>query len=250
MTDPELERAIASNASLETLTAAARREGSRSLWDSGVNRLLAGETSGDELMRVLEQDIGVTPDPANSSIPDLWSLFNTPATPLPLYDSPSDSSRFLPLTSVIPGVVDVYVIRPLPDGWKVLAVRRAMDTRCPGAWETVHGRIEDSERPEAAAKREVEEEVGLAIERLYNVTVQPFYLHMMETIQLAVVFAAFVAEPAEVKLGEEHQEFEWLAVEDAKERFVWPREREALAHIQQLLATGDAGPVEDVLRVF
>jgi type II secretory ATPase GspE/PulE/Tfp pilus assembly ATPase PilB-like protein/8-oxo-dGTP pyrophosphatase MutT (NUDIX family) len=250
MTDPELERAIASNASLETLTAAARREGSRSLWDSGVNRLLAGETSGDELMRVLEQDIGVTPDAGNGSIPDLWSLFNTPATPLPLYDSPSDSSPLLPLTSVIPGVVDVYVIRPLPDGWKVLAVRRAMDTRCPGAWETVHGRIEDSERPEAAAKREVEEEVGLSIERLYNVTVQPFYLHMMETIQLAVVFAAFVAEPAEVKLGEEHQESAWLAVEEAKERFVWPREREALGHIQQLLGTGDAGPVEDVLRVF
>jgi type II secretory ATPase GspE/PulE/Tfp pilus assembly ATPase PilB-like protein/8-oxo-dGTP pyrophosphatase MutT (NUDIX family) len=250
ITDPDLERAIAANAALETLTSTARREGSRSLWDSGVNRLLAGETSGDELLRVVEQDIAVTTEPVSSSIPDLWSLFNTPAAPLPLYDSPNDSSRLFPLTSVVPGVVDVYVIRPLPDGWKVLAVRRAMDTRCPGAWETVHGRIEDGERPEAAAKREVEEEVGLAIERLYNVTVQPFYLHVMETIQLAVVFAAFVAEPADIKLGEEHQEFEWLSVENAKQRFVWPREREALSHIQQLLGTGDAGPVEDVLRVF
>jgi 8-oxo-dGTP pyrophosphatase MutT (NUDIX family) len=200
-------------------------------------------------MRVLEQDTGVTAD-STTSVSDFWSLFNTPATPLPLYDSPNDSSRLFPLTSVIPGVVDVYVIRPLPDGWKVLAVRRAMHTRCPGAWETVHGRIEDSERPEAAAKREVQEEVGLEIERLYNVTVQPFYLHMMETIQLAVVFAAFVAEPADIELGEEHQEFEWLSVEEAMQRFVWPREREALTHIQQLLRTGDAGPVEDVLRVF
>jgi 8-oxo-dGTP pyrophosphatase MutT (NUDIX family) len=249
ITDPDLERVIATNASLDTLTTAARREGSRSLWDSGVSRLLAGETSGDELMRVLEQDTGVTAD-STTPVSDFWSLFNTPATPLPLYDSPNDSSRLLPLTSVIPGVVDVYVIRPLPDGWKVLAVRRAMDTRCPGAWETVHGRIEDSERPEAAAKREVQEEVGLEIARLYNVTVQPFYLHMLETIQLAVVFAAFVSEPADIKLGEEHQEFEWLSVEEAKERFAWPREREALTHIQQLLRTGDAGPVEDVLRVF
>jgi type II secretory ATPase GspE/PulE/Tfp pilus assembly ATPase PilB-like protein/8-oxo-dGTP pyrophosphatase MutT (NUDIX family) len=247
--DSELERAIGTNAHLDTLTATARREGSRSLWDSGVSRLLAGETSGDELMRVLEQDTGVAAD-STTSVSDFWSLFNTPATPVPLYDSRNDSSSLLPLTSVIPGVVDVYVIRPLPDGWKVLAVRRAMDTRCPGAWETVHGRIEDNERPETAAKREVQEEVGLEIARLYNVTVQPFYLHMMETIQLAVVFAAFVAEPAEVTLGEEHQEFEWLSVDEASQRFVWPREREALGHIQQLLGRGDAGPVEDVLRVF
>jgi 8-oxo-dGTP pyrophosphatase MutT (NUDIX family) len=154
------------------------------------------------------------------------------------------------MTSVVPGVVDVYVIRPLAEGWRVLAVRRAMDTRCPGAWETVHGRIEDDERPEAAARREVREETGLEIERLYNVTVQPFYLHMLETIQLAVVFAAFVAEPAEVALGEEHQDHAWLTVEEAHARFVWPRERQALTEIQQLLGTGDAGPVEDVLRVY
>ncbi|HVD62226.1 MAG TPA: ATPase, T2SS/T4P/T4SS family [Gemmatimonadaceae bacterium] len=250
ITDSELERAIAANAPLDSLVSAARREGSRSLWDSGVSRLLAGETSGDELMRVLEQDTGVNPNDSAGSMSDIWSLFDSAATKSPLYDSSNGTSPLFPLTSVIPGVVDVYVIRPLPDGWKVLVVRRANDTRCPGAWETVHGRIEDNERPEAAAKREVREETGLQIDRLYNVTVQPFYLHMFETIQLAVVFAAFVAEPTEVTLGSEHQEFEWLDVSGAGERFVWPREREALAQIQQLLRSGDAGPVEDVLRVF
>jgi 8-oxo-dGTP pyrophosphatase MutT (NUDIX family) len=125
-----------------------------------------------------------------------------------------------------------------------------MDTRCPGAWETVHGHIERDEKPEAAAIREIREETGLEIDRLYNVTVQPFYLHKIETVQLAVVFAAFVAEPADVKLAEEHQQFEWLSVEDALSRFIWPRERDALRDIQQLLRSGDAGPVEDVLRVF
>ncbi|HUQ19177.1 MAG TPA: ATPase, T2SS/T4P/T4SS family [Gemmatimonadaceae bacterium] len=248
--DNELERAISADTPLDSLVATARREGSRSLWDSGVTRLLAGDTSGDELMRVLEQDTGGVVDDAVSSASDIWSLFDTPTTKSPLYDSPNGTSSLFPVTSVIPGVVDVYVIRPQPDGWKVLVVRRANDTRCPGAWETVHGRIEENERPEAAAKREVREETGLDIERLYNVTVQPFYLHMLETIQLAVVFAAFVAEPAGVTLGEEHQAFEWLSVAEASNRFVWPREREALAQIQQLLGSGDAGPVEDVLRVF
>jgi hypothetical protein len=39
-------------------------------------------------------------------------------------------------------------------------------------------------------------------------------------------------------------------MDEAAARFVWPREREALQLIYQLLRTGDAGPVEDVLRVY
>ena len=154
------------------------------------------------------------------------------------------------MTGVVAGVVDVFVIRPLPDGWKVLVLQRAADTRCPGAWETVHGRIEPDEKPQDAAVREVREESGLETARLYNITVQPFYLHAFQTVQLAVVFAAFVAEPADVVLGPEHRGYEWLSVDEARARFVWPRERSSLAEIVSLLATGNAGPVEDVLRVF
>ncbi|HET7456488.1 MAG TPA: NUDIX domain-containing protein [Gemmatimonadaceae bacterium] len=163
-----------------------------------------------------------------------------------------DANRF---TTIRAGVVDVYVVRPYApsaDGgtsWRVLVLQRALDTRCPTAWETVHGRIEPGERPEAAAIREVREETGLEAERLYNVTVQPFYLHRFGSVQLAVVFAVFVAEPATVTLGAEHQASEWLDVAGARARFVWPREREALDHVVQLLGRGDAGPVEDVLRV-
>ncbi len=147
------------------------------------------------------------------------------------------------------GVVDVYVVRPLAAGWRVLVLQRAPDTRGPGAWEAVHGRIEAGERPEAAALRELGEETGLAAERLYNVTVQPFYLHRSGTVQVAVVFAAFVSEPADVTLGVEHQQHEWLDVDGAARRFAWPKERDALSQIVQLLGAGDAGAVEDVLRV-
>ena len=154
------------------------------------------------------------------------------------------------VTAVVAGVVDVFVIRPLASGWRVLVLQRAPDTRCPGAWETVHGRIEPGERPEHAAVREVREESGLGVERLYNITVMPFYLHGFQTVQLAVVFAAFVAEPGEVALGPEHRRAEWLSVAEATARFIWPRERVAMGEIVALLAAGDAGPVEDVLRVF
>jgi dihydroneopterin triphosphate diphosphatase len=147
------------------------------------------------------------------------------------------------------GTIDCYVIRPLAGGWRVLVLQRALDTRCPTAWETVHGRLEAGEEPEQGAVREVREETGLECARLYSITVQPYYLQKMKSVQLAVVFCAFVDEPADVVLGPEHQAFEWLPVDEAMRRFQWPRERQALSEIVDLLAAGDAGPVEDVLRV-
>ena len=154
------------------------------------------------------------------------------------------------MTELKVGVVDVYIVRPHRDEWLVLALQRSLGTRCPGSWETVHGRIEEGERPEEAAVREVREEAGLEVDRLYNVTCQSFYLHTLGVVQVAVVFAAFVTEDADVRLGAEHQRSEWLPLPNAAARFTWPREREALQHIAILLGGGDAGPVEDVLRVI
>ena len=149
------------------------------------------------------------------------------------------------------GVVDVYLVHHTDAGKRVLVLQRAAQgTRCPLAWETVHGRIEPGERPELAAVREVAEETGLAIERLYNVTTQAFYLHGMGAVQMAVVFCAFVAEPGAPTLGPEHGAAEWLSLDDARRRLAWPREREALDHVAHLFAAGNAGPLEDVLRVF
>jgi 8-oxo-dGTP pyrophosphatase MutT (NUDIX family) len=154
------------------------------------------------------------------------------------------------MTDLRVGVVDVYVIRPYRPEWLVLALQRGANTRCPASWETVHGRIETGERPEDAAVREVREETGLGIDRLYSITCQPFYLHALSVVQMAVVFAAFVREDSDVRLGDEHVRHEWLTLPDAASRFTWPREREALSHISILLGTGDAGPAEDVLRVI
>jgi 8-oxo-dGTP pyrophosphatase MutT (NUDIX family) len=154
------------------------------------------------------------------------------------------------MTRVNVGTIDVYLIAPDAAGWGVLTLQRAHGTRCPTAWEAVHGRIEPGESPEQAAVREVREETGLEVQRLYNVIVQPFYLHTLATVELAVVFAAFVQRSSPITLGEEHMHFEWLSPDAALERFVWPRERQALRDVLHLLRGGDAGPVEDVLRVF
>jgi 8-oxo-dGTP pyrophosphatase MutT (NUDIX family) len=153
------------------------------------------------------------------------------------------------VTELHAATVDVYVLRRVAGAWQTLLLQRARGTRCPGSWETVHGRIEAGERPEDAAVREVGEETGLPVERLYNATVQPFYLHAWGVVTLAVVFAAVVTGDAPVMLGPEHARHEWLGVEEALARYTWPRSRTALSEIVHLLRTGDAGAVEDVLRV-
>lgn len=146
------------------------------------------------------------------------------------------------------GVVDVFVLRRRAGGWDALLMQRAPAVRCPGAWEAVHGSIEPGERPEDAAVREVVEETGLTVERLYNVTVQPFYLHAQRVVQLAVVFAAIVRD-GPLELGEEHTSGQWVPLAEAAKRYAWPSERANVMQAAALLAGGDAGNMEDVLRV-
>jgi 8-oxo-dGTP pyrophosphatase MutT (NUDIX family) len=151
-------------------------------------------------------------------------------------------------TAVRVGAVDVFVLRRRADEWDALLVERAPTVRCPGAWEAVHGSIEPGERPEDAAVREVQEETGLTVERLYNVTVQPFYVHAQSVVQLAVVFAAVVRN-GPLTLGEEHTRAEWRPLAEAARRYAWPSERANVLQAAALLAGGDAGKMEDVLRV-
>lgn len=123
--------------------------------------------------------------------------------------------------------------------------------RCPGAWEAVHGHIEAGETPVAAAIRELGEETGCAAERLYNLSrMEAFYLHKTDQVALIPVFAAVMAADAVVVLSNEHEAARWLPLEQARRELAWPRERRGLDDVAVLLASGSAGPLEDVLRVF
>src|SRR6266567_3727082 len=73
--------------------------------------------------------------------------------------------------------------------------------------------------------------------------------HRTDELALIPVFAAFVAPGATVRLSEEHDRAEWLRARDAAQRFAWPRERRAVEDILSIVGGGDAGLLEDVLRV-
>lgn len=154
------------------------------------------------------------------------------------------------MTTTRVSLVDVYALRGQETSLECLVLRRAAGGRCPGSWETVHGHIEAGERPAEAAARELQEETGLTALRLYNVSrVELFYQHRVDEVALVPVFAAFVTDQASVRLGPEHDRFEWLPPLAAGFRFAWPRERRALEDIVALLHGGQGGTLDDVLRV-
>ena len=164
-------------------------------------------------------------------------------------------------TKLDAGVVDVVVLASVPDSvaagrrrrsphrWRVLTLRRAAGVRCTGAWELVHGSIELGERPADAARREVREETGLVVDRLYHLAVNPFYLHQTDTVQLAIVFAAIVSTEQQLVLSMEHDDSSWRSPQAATTVLAWPREHQAIRYAMHLLRSGDAGAAEHVLRV-
>lgn len=154
------------------------------------------------------------------------------------------------MTTVRVSLVDVYVIRRPRAELEFLVLRRGQGGRCPGSWEAVHGHIETGETPADAALRELAEETGFSPGRLYNLSrVETFYQHRLDEVALVPVFVAFVDPGAEARVGPEHDRAEWLRPDAARTRFTWPRERRAVDDIVMLLGGGDAGRVEDVLRV-
>ncbi|HJP84729.1 MAG TPA: ATPase, T2SS/T4P/T4SS family [Gemmatimonadaceae bacterium] len=237
VTTPEIERAIATNDSPERLLAAARASGTRSLWACGCAQLLAGNTSAEELVRVIE------PETSRTAVPQPTPSYNSSGGIV--YERMHEDG----MTKINPGVIELFVVKHNGGDWRVLVLQRAADAKRPNSWETVYGKIDAREKPEKAAIRELGEETGLEPQSLYNVTVSSFYLHESRTIQMCITFAAFVADDCVVELSEEHQKFEWLTLDGACDRFTWPREAHALRDAHHLLRKGNAGPVEDVLRI-
>jgi 8-oxo-dGTP pyrophosphatase MutT (NUDIX family) len=252
---PEFERRVAAGEPTERIAEAARADGMRTLWQSGLAHVAAGRTTVDEVARVATPDDadprenGIERSRAVAAVPSLNAFELRDDLDVLVERGRSGHRSFRAMTAIEVGTVDVFVVRPLAEGWRVLALRRTVGTRCPGAWEPVHGHIEPGEEPEDAALREVREETGLAVDRLYVVRVQPFYLRKVKRVEMAVVFAAFVAEPADVTIAGEHDDHAWLSVDDALARYGFPGERASLREIVELLATGDAGAVDDVMRV-
>ena len=153
------------------------------------------------------------------------------------------------MTEIIAGVVDVYVIRPL-EGW-LEGPRGSACHRHP-----LSRRVGDHSRPARAGRapgrravREVREETGLEVDRLYNVTVQPFYLHMFGACSWRSSSPPSSTSRPKSSSAPSTRLTSGCSPHELR-RGSSGRASARLSHISHLLAGGDAGPVEDVLRVI
>ena len=146
--------------------------------------------------------------------------------------------------------IDLLVLRGAGEELEVLCLRRGPNGRSPGSWEAVHGHIDPGENAVATALREIREETGLAPVRLYSLSrTEAFYRHTTNEVVLIPVFAAFVEKGPKGTLSVEHDEHEWLRPQAARVRMSWPRIRREIGYAMRLVGMGNAGPLEDVLRI-
>jgi len=99
----------------------------------------------------------------------------------------------------------------------LLLVKRSDDeVHQPGIWEPPGGRLTLGEDPIRGLKREVLEETGLEIEVLHPFNVRHFVREDGQTVTLMIFLAK--ASEGEVTISSEHSAFEWVGLENCKEK--------------------------------
>ena len=127
----------------------------------------------------------------------------------------------------------VVVYRP---GLEYLVALRSPERH--GYWNLVAGGVEEGESPEAAARRELEEESGLA--RPVRFDPIPLELGYVRPEGIPVTMHGFLAEaPAgwEPVLNDEHVDHRWCSAREAERLLAYPEPRAAVAYVARLLAS-------------
>jgi lipoyl(octanoyl) transferase len=132
--------------------------------------------------------------------------------------------------------VSVSLVRGQGQGAQVLLLRRRPERG--GFWQIVTGRMEPGEAPREAAARELFEETGLRAE-----VVDLDYRHAFavgQTVPPRLVeehgFAARCPDGYDVRLGDEHDAYEWVGVPAALERLPFQGLREGVRRAAGLTA--------------
>jgi len=99
--------------------------------------------------------------------------------------------------------VSVFILKPDPEGAKVLLLRRT--GYLAGLWCQVAGGIESGEKAWQTALREVQEETGIVLSEIWSADIcEQFYEVDKECITLVPVFVSSVPSDTEVVLNDEH----------------------------------------------
>lgn len=114
-----------------------------------------------------------------------------------------------------------------------LVLHYPSDTRTPGKdyWDFPKGHIEEKERPDEAAKREVKEETGLTDIKFiegFKSWIKYFFKKDSKDVFKIVTFYLAETKTKEVKISQEHIGYQWLLYEQALEQITFENAKEIL----------------------
>ena len=130
---------------------------------------------------------------------------------------------------------DCFVVNKMNDSYRFLVLKRAKGKIYEGMWRMVAGKIKPNEKAWEACLREIKEETGLEIDELYSVPfINSFYEWETNKIHDIPVFLAITKE-SEVIMNDEHNEYEWLYIDEAISRLEWPGQKKGIEESFKML---------------
>ncbi len=142
----------------------------------------------------------------------------------------------IPINTYIASGVAISIIDGVP---KLLLLKRVKGD----FWCHVCGKIEGDETAWQTIIREFHEETGIVVNELYTAEfMERFYESEKNSITICPAFVVKCSPGEEIRLNEEHTEYRWCSVEEAKALVPFPNQKNLYDHIQQYFI--DAEPSE------
>ena len=135
--------------------------------------------------------------------------------------------------------VVVLIVRSHGAEHELLMAHRAEGKYMGGTWQLISGGLEPGEVAWKGALREMREETGLTPAEFYRLsTLTSFYRPDNDTLNTAPMFCAVVDEDSRAQINPEHTAFEWVRLDEAAARLMWPSDRQALEELRSVILAG------------
>lgn len=127
-------------------------------------------------------------------------------------------------------LIEAHIFRQIDENQiEFLLLKRSDGEIYSGVWQMVTGSIDKNEKAYQTALREIKEETSLLPKQFWVVpNVNSFYEPKKDYICMVPVFAALVDLDCQVTISNEHSEYKWVNLEEAKKLLAWRGQRNSV----------------------